>query len=194
MNIRNTINETSRLGSVKQQTVKLQREKERSIAREKKLAATGPPKNTDILPRESERVKEEKVIVDPSEREVSDLLLQRMQKKLNFMRNPRFDKNKYGENLVGERTASVILLGTSQLLHNSHLTQPNKWHSWWTQKKSNSLITRLEKSMRQRCSLEMLRQSADACVYCPRGQNILLWRWLNFLARVAWLLLGCQYV
>ena len=33
--IRNTINETSRLGSVKQQTVKLQREKERSIAREK---------------------------------------------------------------------------------------------------------------------------------------------------------------
>ena len=35
MKIRNTINETSRLGSVKQQTVKLQREKERSIAREK---------------------------------------------------------------------------------------------------------------------------------------------------------------
>ena len=41
-------------------------------------------------------MKEKNVIVDPSEREVSDLLLQRMNNKLNFMRNPRFDKNKYG--------------------------------------------------------------------------------------------------
>ena len=96
MKVRNDINETARLGSVKQQTVKLQRDQERSKAREKKLAATGPPKDTTILPRESERVKNKKLIVDPSEKEVSDLLLERMNNKLNFMRNPRHDKNKYG--------------------------------------------------------------------------------------------------
>jgi len=96
MKVRNTINKTARLESVKQQTVKLKRDNERAQAREEKLASSGPPKDTTILPRESERVKEKKILVDPSEKEVSDLLLERMNNKLNFMRNPRYDKNKYG--------------------------------------------------------------------------------------------------
>ena len=72
MKIRNTINETSRLGSVKQQTVKLKREKNVRL-QGKKLAETGPQRTQIFCPRESERVKERNVIVDPSEKEVSDL-------------------------------------------------------------------------------------------------------------------------
>ena len=104
MKVRRSINEESRQSSVKQQTVKLKRDAERKEARELKASLKGPPPPSDILPREGALPPPKKVSEDPSEKEASDILLQRMQKKLNFMRNPRFDKEKYGGKSGGGAT------------------------------------------------------------------------------------------
>ena len=96
MKVRRDINLKGREESVKQTTVRLKREAERKAARDLKASLRPPPPPKDVLPREGALQKVQKVIVDPSEKEVSDILLERMQNKLNFMRNPRFDKEKYG--------------------------------------------------------------------------------------------------
>ena len=166
------------------QTVKLQRDQERSKAFEKKLATTGPPKDTTILPHESERVNK-KLIVDPSEKD-SDLLLERMNNKLNFMRNPRHDKNKYGgkagggANGLGNKVGDVstaVLITTVPYKGNGIYSRSHK-------KKFNLRIMKLGKNTRRQLHLEMLRLLVDAYDYLPpRSEHFTMalyvnsWRW-----------------